>query len=108
MAQWATELVNVFNQFSLEVVQALQLALPQYKTLSFTTGADPVDSFPIIFPVESTPNDVWVASSGESDVYAVTVKWAPVVGNGNSLNVQVNYITGLSSSTSYSIRLGYR
>ncbi len=105
---WAAELVNAVNQFSLEVVQAFRFAVPQYKTLTFTTGTTVADSFPIDFPVESTPVDVWVANSGESDVYAVTVKWAPIVANGNQLAVRVNLLTGLASASTYSIRLGYR
>lgn len=105
---WAAGLVNLLNQFSLEVVQAFRVAQPIYKTLSFTTGASVADSFPIDFPVESTPNDVWVAQVGDAGTGSVTVKWAPIVGNNLQLSVRVLMVTGLSSNTSYSVRLGYR
>ncbi len=106
---WAQQLVNNLNQFSLEVVQALRLAVPQYRTLNFTTGASVPDSFPVDFPVDETPNDVWVASSGvEGVTNAIAVNWAPILGNNSAPSVRISYITGLASLTRYSIRLGYR
>lgn len=106
--EWSTKLVNLVNQFSFEVVQSFLFALPKYKELAFTTGAAVASSFPIDFPVAQMPIDVWVASINDSGTSAVTVKWQPIVSTNNSLNVRVSFITGLSTSTAYTIRLGYR
>lgn len=104
------DLVNLINQFALEVVQAFRFVTPTYKTLTFTTGDDPTTLFPIDFPVEATPNDVWIANSGDSGLsaQAMTVKWEPIVGNKSSLQVRVNLLTGLANNSTYSVRLGYR
>ncbi len=109
--EWSQSLVNAINQFSLEVVQAFRFSQPVYKVLSFSVGDEPTESFPIDFPVTSTPVDVWVAAVPAGDVEGldpITVKWAPIVANGNQLAVRVNFITGLASNTTYSVRLGYR
>lgn len=106
---WAGALVNALNQFSLEVVQAFRFAVPQYKTLTFSTGATVADSFPIDFPVDAFPSDVWIAgvpSGDQAGTSAITVKWLPVVAN--SLVVRVSLITGLSANSTYAIRLGFR
>ncbi len=105
---WAQALVSAVNQFALEVVRAFTFGQPVYKTLDFTTGAAVADSFPIDFPVEATPVDVWVSAvpSGDNGTSAVTVKWQPISTPG--LAVRVNLVTGLAVNTTYSIRLGYR
>jgi hypothetical protein len=105
---WVQPLIEAVNQFSLEVVQAFRFAVPRYKTLDFSTGAVVTDSFPISFPVDVFPQDVWVAGIPIGDLQgtaAVTVKWQPVVAN--LLCVRVQLLTGLSATT-YSVRLGYR
>lgn len=109
-SEWATSLVNAVNQFSIETVQALRFALPKYKTLDLVVVDDAAALFPIDFPVEASPVDVWVAHSGDAGLssQAVTVKWEPIVGNQNQLCVRVNLITGLALNSTYSIRLGYR
>ncbi len=109
---WAPELVTAINQFAFEVVQAFLFAVPKYKDLKITTGADQEDSFPIDFPVERTPTDVRVAAElsqwgGDSRYAAMTVRWSPIVSNG-ALSVRVNFITGLDANRSYSIRLAYQ
>ncbi len=106
---WAQTLVNAVNQFALEVVQALRVAQVQYKTLTFRTGEDVTAAFPIDFPVESTPRDVRIAGIPSGDVIglsAITVKWQPIVAQG--LSVRVQYITGLTANTSYTVRLAYQ
>ncbi len=107
-SEWAPQLVNAVNQFALEVVQAFLFASPKYKTLDFTVGLNQEDSFPIDFPVDATPNEVRVASPGDDGLSAVTVKWVPITITASQLGVRINYITGLSSNTTYSIRLAYQ
>ncbi len=105
---WSQTLVNAINQFSLEVVQAFRFGQPKYKVLTFTTGSSSADSFPIDFPVEATPVDVWIAAviSGDTGGSAITLKWQPI--STPALSVRVTLITGLGDDTTYNIRLGYR
>ncbi len=109
---WAQSLVNALNQFSLEVVQAFRFAQPKYRTVTIVIPAltAVADAFPVVFPVETSPVDVWIAGvSGDTGTDAITVKWAPIVSNG-AISVSVNFITGLSSAedNTYVVRLGYR
>ncbi len=109
LGQWATDLVNAINQFSLEVVQAFQQTAPKYKTLSFATSATIADSFPIDFPVDASPSEVRIAAAtGDNGTAALTVKWVPISITSSQLGVRVSLITGLSSNTTYSIRLSYQ
>lgn len=104
---WAQVLVSAFNQLALQVLQALNIAAPKYKTLDFTTGPDVTASFPLDIPVEAFPLDVRVAGviSGDAGFEAVTPKWSNISTPGRC--VRIRYITGLSANTTYSIRLAY-
>jgi len=107
---WARILVSAFNQFALQVVQALTIAAPKYKVIDFSTGADPIDSFPIDFPVPFAPNEVRVAAVlvGDTGFDGITAKWSTTIKNSNSLCVRIRWFSGLSSNTTYSIRLAYQ
>ncbi len=103
-APWADYLVNTINQFTIEVVQALQTTLTRYKTLTFTTGSSVAAVFPFDFPIDITPKNVQVAQviSGATSILSPnTVHWT-ILSNGN---IRVIDITGLSAQQSYSIRL---
>ncbi len=110
---WAPQLVQAVNQFALEVVQAFLFTIPKYKVLIFATSENQEDSFPIDFPVEAIPTEVRVAAElnqwgGDSRYAAMTIRWSPVIGNNGQPCVRVNFITGLNSDSSYSIRLAYQ
>lgn len=108
---WAPQLVQAINQFAFEVVQAFLFATPKYKVINFATSTNQEDSFPIDIPVESMPVEVRVAAElnqwgGDARYAAMMVRWSPIVTQG--LAVRVNFITGLASNTSYSLRLAYQ
>lgn len=100
---WAKSLVEQFNQFAIQVTQAIRDVSSKYKTLDFSTSATVADSFPIVLKAEPIPADVRVAQvvSGTPNG-AVTVQWRP---NGDGISISVESITGLAVNTTYSIRL---
>ncbi len=110
---WAPQLVQAVNQFAFEVVQAFLFSIPKYKVLEFATPLNQEEAFPIDFPVERMPVEVRVAAEmsqwgGDARYAAMTVRWSPIVLNAGQLAVRVNFITGLSSNTNYSLRLAYQ
>lgn len=104
LESWATSLVNAVNQFSREVVQSLSKSAKVYRVLSFSTGADPLASFPIDLQVDFVPVEVRVAMvlSG-TPIGAVSVVAVPIMGDGQVLRV-IN-VTGLAANSTYSLRL---
>lgn len=109
-ATWSAALVSAVNQFAIEVVQAFRVAQPVYRELAIVTTAVVADSFPISFPVDSTPVDLWVAAVPRGDIgtSAVTVKWQPIALTGGQLGVSIDLITGLTANSTYTVRVGYR
>lgn len=107
-AGWASSLVDLFNQFVFEAVDAFRATTPNEKELSIVTHASVAKAFPIDFPVETAPRGVWVIADDVGGTDAVTVKWTNILGNGNVPQVRVLRVTGLSVNSSYSIRLAYR
>lgn len=103
--KWAEELIGSLNKWVLQVQTAFaSIPVLKFKDVTFNTGPDPTQAFPIVIEVGARPAAVWVGSVVGATLWSaepVTVLWVM----NNSGQVQINNISGLVPNAKDTIRL---